>query len=259
MDKTLSIQLYTVRDKISTPEETAQTLKALASYGFTGVQTACITTEEAVNDFAKAAKAAGLKIIGTHINPDVLEDTEKAVRIHNTLGTTNAGIGGLPAIFRPDCTKELFLEGIERMMRIADKLYEKGFKFTYHHHSAEFARITPTETAMDIIVREFDPKKISFVLDTYWLNNGGVDVCEWIEKLAGRVDILHLKDKAVTLGQMDGHITELGAGNLNFKRILEVAEASGVQYLCYEQDNNFATDSLASAKQSAEYFYSIVK
>lgn len=255
MDKKLYIQAYTVRDMLNTEEECDSTFKALASYGFAGVQTAAVKIP--FENYSAALKRAGLSCIGTHISLDTLLDGDEAERIHKLLGTTNAGIGGLPGIFDTDFSPEKFYVSLEKVQKAIEVLKGKGLKFTYHHHAKELAKIG-NETILEILAREMDPKYSSFVLDTYWLNHGGADVNEWIKKFAGRVDILHLKDKAVPYTVNDGQITELGAGNLNFKRIIETAEDSGVQYLCYEQDCNFAVNQLESAKQSAEYFYSIV-
>lgn len=255
MDKKLYIQAYTVRDMLNTEEECDSTFKSLASYGFAGVQTAGVKAP--FENYSAALKRAGLSCIGTHISIDTLLNGDEAERVHKLLGTTNAGIGSLPKIFVPDFKAEDLYAGIEQIQKAIEVLKERGLKFTYHHHAKELSKIG-NETILEILARELDPKHSSFVLDTYWLNHGGADVTEWIKKFAGRVDILHLKDKAVPLDSNDGQITELGAGNLNFKKIIEVAEDSGVQYLCYEQDCNFKVNQLESAKQSAEYFYSIV-
>lgn len=172
------------------------------------------------------------------------------------LGTKYAGLGGLHAVFKPDLNKESFMKGLDEVNAICEGFKKYGLKFTYHHHACEFAKFA-NESMMDILMREMLPNS-SFVLDTYWLQHAGANVLEWIDKLAGRVDILHLKDKAVAPGTNDGHITELGNGNMNFKEIIRVAEASGVEHLCYEQDNGFTVNCLDSAKKSAEFFYSII-
>ena len=103
MKKELSIQAYTVRDRMATAEQTADTFKQLASFGFTGIQTAGFPTT--AEDYATAAKAAGLRIVGTHASFDLLMDTAEAVRVHNILGTTNAGIGGMPGLWDADFNK----------------------------------------------------------------------------------------------------------------------------------------------------------
>ena len=72
------------------------------------------------------------------------------------------------------------------------------------------------------------------------MQNAGGDVCSWIEKLAGRIDILHLKDMRCVRdenGRPHGVISEVGRGNLDFGRIIETAVRCGVKHFCVEQDN----------------------
>lgn len=257
MKKTLSIQVFSVRDKMTTAEETAQTFKVLSSYGYTGIQTAGAFSF-GVEEYAKAAKDAGLEVVGTHWGMNDLENTEEAVRVHKLLGTKYAGVGAMSGVREEGWTKEALLKYIDRANKVGEALAPHGLGFTYHHHAFEFASYG-NETIMDILVQGLDPKTTSFVLDTHWLQKGGVNIIEWLGKLEGRVKILHLKDYGVNFGENNGFITELGSGNINFPEVIKAAEAAGVEHLCYEQDNCHKVNSLESAKQSAEYFYSIMK
>ena len=243
MKKELGIQLFSVRDRMTTREDAQYTFKKLKEYGFTQVQTAGVPAW-GFEAFAQDVKDAGLTVVGTHLGFDLIQNTEECVRAHNILGTTNAGIGGASA--------ETVSKFCEDANLAAEKLSKFGMKFTYHNHSFEFGKVG-NERVIDILVRELDPKNCSFVLDTYWVQNAGGFVNEWIEKLAGRIDILHLKDRAVKGN--DGYITELGNGNLDFKSIMKTAEATGVKYFCYEQDSGHVINPLESAKQSAEFFF----
>lgn len=255
MNKNLYLQIYSVRDQMADTENREKVFDALASYGFKGFQTAGAI--EDVDAYAAAAKKAGLEIIGTHTAFDNLLDADKAESLHSKLGAKYAGIGGLPNMWGNDFSPEFVKTSIDNLHKIVENLDSLGLTFTYHHHSVEFVKLGG-ESFMDILEREFRNTSFSFCLDTYWLSHAGVEVREWLEKLAGRVHILHLKDKAIPAGKNDGVITELGNGNLNFKSIIKTAEETGVEYLCYEQDNGYAENSLDSAKKSAEYFYSII-
>lgn len=255
MNKELSIQAYGIRDRLTNEKDAREAFKALASYGIKGVQTAGVC-EWGYENYAAAAKDAGLKIIGTHLNLTLYEDIEETVHIHNALDTNYAGIGSLPGLWGKDFSAETVYSFIEKANKIIPELKKHGLTFTYHHHANEFAKIG-NETIMDILLKELD-KDTSFVLDTHWLQAGGVDIIEWLKKCEGRVKILHLKDYAIQFGTGNRVITELGSGNINFKEVIKAAEACGVEELCYEQDNAVEGDSLASAKQSAEYFYSII-
>lgn len=255
MDKNLYLQIYSVRDQMENPENYQKVFDALASYGYKGFQTA--GTPADLDAYVAAANKAGLKVIGTHTAFDNLLDAAKAKELHEKLGTTHAGIGGLPNMWGNEWAPEFVNSSLENLHKAVETLDKLGLTFTYHHHSVEFLKLG-NETFMDILVKEFAGTSFTFCLDTYWLAHAGVEVREWLEKLEGRVHILHLKDKGIPVGKNDGVITELGNGNLNFRNIIKTAEATGVQYLCYEQDNGFAVDSLDSAKRSAEYFYSII-
>lgn len=76
---------------------------------------------------------------------------------------------------------------------------------------------------MDYLIDGFDPNVVSSVLDTYWVQHGGYDVRKMIERLAGRIDILHLKDMGVSLDEKKSDITEVGNGNINFEDIIPLA------------------------------------
>ena len=66
---------------------------------------------------------------------------------------------------------------------------------------------------------------------------------EWIEKLKGRIPIIHYKDYAVDcaseivgLGDVPRMFAEVGQGNLNWKAITAAARDAGVEWYNIEQD-----------------------
>lgn len=257
MSKKLGLQLYSVRDHMTTVEETRDTFKKLVEYGYTEAQTAGFGPT-GVEDFSRLLKEYGLKVVGTHWDLDTMyNNPDEAYRVHELLGTTNMGIGGMPHLWDPNGpTAEQVKECIDKMNTVAARIASRGMKFTYHHHQKEFQFTFDGETLMDKLVRELDPQNITFVLDTHWLKEGGADVCAYIRKLAGRVDILHLKDMAV-LPDGSHRFAELGSGTIDFKEVLKAGDEAGVKHYCYEMDAHYRTDSLESAKESAAYFHSI--
>lgn len=251
MYKELGLQLYSVRNHMETEEGVKETFRRLAEIGYTEAQTAGAFPIP-VEKFAEYAKEAGIKIVGTHYGfPADVDDIEEYVNVHRILGTTNAGVGG-GAYGK---TKAEVMAYVEQVNRLAENLSKYGMKFTYHHHSHEFAKVPGGDRVIDYMVDGFDKKNVSFVLDTYWLQNAGANVCGWIEMLAGRVDILHLKDRAVKFGTNEGFITEVGSGNIDFAAVLKSAEATGVKHLCVEQDTwPLGFDSIDCVKKSYDYF-----
>lgn len=228
----LGLQIYSVRNYMTDEASVRKTFERLAAIGYSEVQTAgafpCSTEA-----YAAAAKDNGFTFVGTHYGfPADVDDIEEYVKLHQTLGTTNAGVGGA---FDMAKDKSKVMPFIEKANRLAENLSKYGMKFTYHHHAFEFAKLGG-DRIIDMLVDGLDPKNTSFVLDTHWLQKGGVSINAWLEKLAGRCDILHLKDYAVAPGANDGYITECGSGNIDFESVIKVAEETGVKHLCVEQD-----------------------
>ncbi len=255
MIKKFGLQLYTVREFMRDPHILNYTFGRLKEIGYDEAQTAGYAVD--IPTYAKLAKDNGITIVGTHHGnlDDMMADPDKTMREHEILGTTNIGIGGMPNWAREN--GDTVRDFCEKANKFAEIVNKEGFKFTYHHHSFEFKKVDGDLTMMDILVDKLDPVKTSFVLDTYWIQHGGGDVRAWIEKLAGRIDILHLKDMAV--GKDGPFITSVGAGNINFKGAIETAEKTGVKYYVVEQDANWVSDkwfganAFKAVESSAEY------
>lgn len=250
MIEKLGLQLFTIRDTMNNAENIRESFKKMKALGYSVAQTAgCAIPYE---EFGRIAAEEGIEICGTHDDfGKMLNAPEQAMDDHRALGTTNMGIGGFGAE-----SVEAVERFIEQANTIANNVYPHGFKFTYHNHSHEFRRLANGRTAMDMLVEGLDPEKTSFVLDTYWVQHGGGDVRHWIEKLAGRIDILHLKE----MGRNDNgpFITEIGNGNIWWEGVLETAEKAGVKYYVVEQDI-WPGDPFDSIAQSAAYMKKFMK
>ena len=105
----------------------------------------------------------------------------------------------------------------------------------------------PTE----IIAEDFSADELGFILDTYWIQKGGADPAQWIEKFSGRLPVIHLKDYAY-----DAMMAVVGEGNINFDRVFEKAESAGVQYMMVEQDKCYGEDPFDCLKRSYDYLKS---
>lgn len=250
MIEKLGLQLFTIRDTMNNAENIRESFRKMKALGYTVGQTAgCAVPYE---EFGKIAAEEGIEICGTHDDFGMmLNDPERAMECHRALGTTNMGIGGFGAE-----SVEAVERFIEQANTIANNVYPHGFKFTYHNHSHEFRRLANGRTAMDMLVEGLDPEKTSFVLDTYWVQHGGGDVRHWIEKLAGRIDILHLKEMG--RNEHGPFITEIGNGNIWWEGVLETAEKAGVKYYVVEQDT-WPGDPFDSIAQSAAYMKKFMK
>lgn len=250
MFQNLGFQLYSIRDIFTDPDFADLALKKLASYGYSEIHGAGEYLP--VEQLAAIAKENGFTFVGNHYNAKkILEDPKGTMEFHRILGTTNIGFGGMPKDVRGD------LDALKKFVKDTNevaKIYaSEGFKVTYHNHRFEFCRIDGLKTLMDILVEGFDPENISFVLDTCWVSAAGGDPVDWINKLAGRIDILHLKDMTLKPKEECYLLTEVGYGNLSFAPIMKAAEETGVKYYVVEQDGNWTGGPINALRLSAEY------
>ena len=92
---------------------------------------------------------------------------------------------------------------------------------------------------------------MGFTLDTYWIQAGGGDPAQWVERLSGRIPCIHLKDFAY-----GRKMAVLGEGNINFDRVFQKAADGGTEYMLVEQDDCNGEDPFDCLKRSYEYLKS---
>ena len=243
------LQLFSVRDFMTTAEDIYETFTKLKKMGYDQIQTAGCAIPYA--EYGKIARETGLEIIGTHDSFKMMvEDFEQSLENHKLLGTTNMGIGGMSYKILDDVKRF-----IEKANIVAEKAAKNNMKLTYHNHAHEFFRWENKKTTMEMLVEELNPNGTSFVLDTYWVQYGGGAINEWIKNLTGRIDIIHLKDMMVGLddGRATPHITEIGNGNFDWNGIIKTAQEAKVKYYVVEQDCGWNPNCFASVKKSIEY------
>lgn len=253
----LGLQLYTARELIKDEASLDSVIERLVDMGYTQMQTAGWESEA----MAKIAKKHGMEIVGTHYNFDKIQnEVEETVKLHEALGTTNLGLGAMPG-WAHESQDNLF-RFIETMNKTADIYAKYGMRLTYHNHSFEYSSLDGKKTVMDYMYEGLNDN-VSFVLDTCWVANAGADVCDWIEKLSGRLDILHLKDiKSICY---DGWNTrqemcEIGNGLISWDKVISTAEKTGVKYFVVEQDAHWVdNDPFKSLQISKDYLERFMK
>ena len=75
---------------------------------------------------------------------------------------------------------------------------------------------------------------------SFWMKYGGLNHEKYLEKVAGRMEVLHVKDMTLGLlnssGKTAGTTGTIGEGNIAYPRLLHKAEETGVKVLAIEQD-----------------------
>lgn len=229
----IAAQMYTLRSFAQTPEELRSTFQRLAAIGYTAVQISGIGPIDPQTVKAYADEC-GLQICATHIPWTRLQnDLDQLAKEHQLWDCKYIGLGGLPQEYRSN--KDGYQLFAKQATEIARQLKEKyGLQFIYHNHDFEFQRLDDQRTGMDILLHESNPQYFGFELDMYWVQAGGGDPIEWIHKVNGRMQVIHLKDMAVI--DRKPVFAELGEGNMNYKGIIEACTKTGVEWLVVEQD-----------------------
>lgn len=142
----------------------------------------------------------------------------------------------------------------------AAALKKAGIKVAYHNHNMEFRPIGDTN-GIEILLKNTDPALVTFECDVGWVAAAGVDPLTFIKAHKHRFSLMHVKDlKADTKPNYDLAMdpTEVGAGRLDWKRLLPGAYAEGVRSFYVEQEPPFAHPRLESAKLCHDFLAKLV-
>jgi len=240
----VGLQLYTLRDYCKTLPDFVATLKKVHAIGYRSVQVSGVGVPHA--EAKKALDDASLTICATHESGDEILNKPHAVceRL-NSIGVTQTAYPYPAGI---DFKSEESVRTLVKQLDAAGAIY--------HNHAIELTGFADT-TVLDFIYRETRPENLKAELDTYWIQYGGGDPAAWIEKLSGRVPILHLKDYVFTKADKPA-FGEIGHGNLNWPRIFAAAEKAGTEWLVVEQDT-CPGDPFVSIRKSYDYLKSKLK
>lgn len=223
-------QLYTVRQHTQTANDLAATLRRVREIGYTAVQISAIGKIDP-RELAAMLRDQGLVCCATHVPLDRLREQSGAViEEHRLWGCRYAALG---AFFPERPSAGAWGEFAREFGELAPRLAEGGISLGYHNHDHELVRFDG-RTALQILLERMD-RSVWFELDTYWLVHGGADPAAWIERVAGRIPCVHLKDMGIRADRTQ-HMAEVGEGNLNWRVILAACARAGVEWYIVEQD-----------------------
>jgi sugar phosphate isomerase/epimerase len=225
----LGAQMYTIRDFCKTPVDLGKSCARLRKMGYEVVQVSGIGAID-VKELARILEGEGLYCCVTHKSLDEMKNVSQIVDYHAALKCKYTAIGGFGFGGKPLAEWQAF---VKTYSDLSKQLAAKGLRIGYHNHSHEFARVEGRRI-MDLLVEELDPS-VWIEFDTYWVTHGGGDPAAWIDRVQGRIPCVHLKDLAITADRQQ-KMCEIGAGNLNWPRILESCKKAGVEWYLIERD-----------------------
>lgn len=270
--KQIGLELFTVRDLLSTPKSYVATLEKLAAIGYKEIEPANGYAGMTPKEFRATLDRLGLSMPSTHSGATEGPDLEKELEGFQVMGLKyieisaprpagGRGPGGpRPAATpgrRPQMNFQLRTESSEAVKQTAEKLNEHGkvakkfgMKILVHNHTTEFAPLSdkPDMKPYDILLAHTDPDLVAMQLDIGWAIQAGQDPLAMFKKSPGRFELWHVKDMSdidlLPAGADEGKRMQLGArsivplglGDIDYKPIFEAASLSGMKHFCVEQD-----------------------
>lgn len=194
--------------------------------------------------------ATGLRMTSAHMGLDMVEgDPAGAIAIARMLGCEKVFVPYVMPDARPKDAAGWAGFGA-RLAAAGKPLQDAGLIFGWHNHDFE---LQPTETGempLDLIAGASDDLMLE--LDLGWVHRAGQDPVAWIEKLAGRLTTVHVKDIAPQgeCAEEDGW-ADVGHGVMDWPAIHAALQVAGVDHYVVEHDNpsdhaRFARRSLAA-------------
>ncbi|MFQ1702288.1 sugar phosphate isomerase/epimerase family protein [Loktanella agnita] len=228
------------------------TLKMLADAGYNEVEGFGGLLDDP--DSLKSGLAEnGLRITSCHMGFDMVEgDPSQAIALAKSMNIPKVFVPFIASDARPTDSAGWSAFG-QRLAAAAKPLQDAGLIVGWHNHAFEFDPTPENDLPLDLIAAASDDLKLE--LDLGWVRVAGHDPVDWINKYAGRISAVHIKDIAP-----DGECTnedgwaDVGHGIMDWAAIHAALQGHGIDHYVVEHDNpsdhtRFATRSLAAIKQ----------
>jgi sugar phosphate isomerase/epimerase len=256
----IGVQAMMLRERFA-GDGIAVTLGAVREIGYRSVEVSQVPMTEAnVAALDRCRGDLGIEIpalsaplsVAPGTPVDSLEkDFEKIVADAKRLGSTELRIPIVP--FEALASHAAVVAFCERAEPYAARLRDEGLRLSYHNHDVDFTRYDG-QHLLDIVVER--APHLDLEVDVHWVQRAGLDPVRTLEKYAGRVAMVHLKDYRI--GRMSPDVfvqlergdptgvttaladvvqfAEVGEGNLDFPAIIAEAQRQRVKHLFVEQD-----------------------
>ena len=254
----IGVQLYTVRSIVE--KEPAGTLKAIDEIGYREAEATSGNLDKIWADL----KQTRLKPVSVHIDNALFKPENKDKFSATIADVKGKGFNYAVYPYVPPAARhgaDTFKELAETLNRAGAECKKAGLKLCYHNHAFEFQQFG-SQNGLEIMMDAVDKSTVGLELDAFWVSVGGHDPVELLNKYKGRVDLLHVKDKADgTPVQYNETVPktafkEAGKGILDWPKVLKAANAAGVKHYFVEQDQT-PGNPVDSLRVSYEYLHAL--
>ncbi|WP_310589358.1 sugar phosphate isomerase/epimerase family protein [Fibrivirga algicola] len=230
---------YTYRQSFA--RNAAATLDTIKAMGITDMEFSNLFGKTAA-DLRKLLDERGMTCSSFGVGyPDLQTKLAEVGQNARTLGANYVRVAWVP--HKGPFTLEMARQTVADFNSFGKQLKDQfGLTFCYHNHGYEFE---PYEdgTLMDYIIKNTDPKYVSFEIDILWTFFPGADPAALINKYPTRFKLMHLKDlRKGVVGNLSGgtpveNDVALGTGQLDLPTILKAAKKSGIKHYYIEDES----------------------
>ena len=240
----VGLQLYSIRDAMGA--DVSGSLKKVSDLGYKNLELASYSNGQfygyAPAEFKKMVNDLGMEIISSHTQVEAagitVENAQKMADDHAALGVKYCV---QPWVEEADRNVESYKKMVADWNEVGRIMKGVGIQFGYHNHNFEFANLNGIVPYYDILLAELDPGLVTMEIDFYWASKAGQDPVDMFNRYPGRFQLFHMKDMLYQqepfFDIVKDDITSVGAGIIDFKRIMAAKDIAGMKYLFVEDDN----------------------
>ena len=272
----VALQLYSVRDDMAA--DFKGTLAKVAEMGYDGVEFAGLFDQKP-EDIKAMCEELGLVPVSAHVPlVDFLNDCDGTIAAYKAIGCEYVVVPYVTDERRPG--GELFLQMVDEIRTIGEKVKAAGMTLLYHNHDFEFKPVPESDLCgLDYLYANVPADLLQTELDMCWVRFAGQDPVAYLDKYAQRSPVVHLKDYYKE-GELDGdpyaliglnegeekpktkafEFRPIGTGVQDIPAIIAKAEAVGSKWLVVEQDQpSLEKSPLECAQMSMDYLNQIAE
>ncbi|GCE09970.1 sugar phosphate isomerase/epimerase family protein [Dictyobacter aurantiacus] len=246
MPKPIALQLYTVRRQVA--NDFQGVLRRVADIGYVGVEGGLDFFSDEQSARLHLIHELGLQIPSVGIGKLPIDE---AGQRHLERAAQAGCKYVMVSQFADDFKSVDGVKAVAERLNAADEIIRRaGLTLCYHNHWWEFENRFDGKSAHEVL-RGYVAPTVSFELDVYWAQTGGVDPVTEVRALGSRAPLLHIKDGPAVQGQP---MTAVGEGKVDIAGVIQAAQNSA-QWLIIELDE-CATDMLEAVEKSYTYLIS---
>lgn len=215
-------------------------------------------------NWKKLMAESDLQVVSVHEDlGSILRAPEEIIEEANVFQTKYIVITGMHRFDYSDKKAVLKLAG--QLNQAGEQLKQGGISLLYHNHNCEFRKVEAGKTAYDLLMEQTDPELVNFEFDSYWPAEAGIDVPDLMERVGKRMKLYHINDRGTRVSGPAGQILksdsmELGYGNMNLRKLVNIALENEVDAVILESHKNWVDKSpVKSFQKSAKFMNQYIK